>query len=49
MIIIIILIEKDHFGDWSPEKDCCWSKTTVLHRNKNSQMIFLNQGMLLLG
>ena len=18
------LIEKDHLGDWSPEKDCCW-------------------------
>ena len=19
----VILIEKDHLGDWSPEKDCC--------------------------
>jgi len=19
------LIEKDHLGDWSPEKDCCYS------------------------
>ena len=20
----ILLIENDHLGDWSPEKDCCW-------------------------
>ena len=24
MIIILTLIEKDHLGDCSPEKDCCW-------------------------
>ena len=23
-IIGITLIEDDHLGDWSPEKDCCW-------------------------
>ena len=23
MYIINTLIEKDHLGDWSPEKDCC--------------------------
>ena len=22
------LIENDHLGDWSPEKDCCWRLTT---------------------
>ena len=21
------LIEKDHLGNWSPEKDCCWRLT----------------------
>ena len=21
---IIFSSEKDHLGDWSPEKDCCW-------------------------
>ena len=21
------LIEYDHLGDWSPEKDCCWGPT----------------------
>ena len=23
LVFEIILIEKDHLGDWSPEKDCC--------------------------
>ena len=22
--VITTLIEKDHLGDWSPEKDCCY-------------------------
>ena len=21
--VVVTLIEKDHLGDWSPEKDCC--------------------------
>ena len=21
------MIENDHLGDWSPEKDCCWRLT----------------------
>ena len=21
------MIEKDHLGNWSPEKDCCWRLT----------------------
>ena len=24
IITVIELIENDHLGDWSPEKDCCW-------------------------
>ena len=24
---MISLIEKDHLGDWSPEKDCCLGLT----------------------
>ena len=75
------MIEKDHPGDWSPDKDCpltdvsttcaeanvpylvwgrgkAWllhrlskhqSQTTVLLRTPITQMIFFNQGMLLLG
>ena len=24
MSFLFFVIEKDHLGDWSPEKDCCW-------------------------
>ena len=44
--ILLTLIEKDHLGDWSLEKDCCLS---VLLRTPITHMIFFNQGMLLLG
>ena len=59
------LIEKDHLGDWSPEKDCCYwlmlrqpvrkpssessGSVSQLKRTPITQMIFFNQGMLLLG
>ena len=26
------MIEKDHLGDWSPEKDCCW-RLMIQHLN----------------
>ena len=25
----LTLIENDHLGDWSPEKDCCWRLTRL--------------------
>ena len=28
------LIENDHLGDWSPEKDCCWKLTFQQPFNK---------------
>ena len=31
-----IMIEKDHLGDWSPEKDCCWRLTFRQHVRKSS-------------
>ena len=63
------LIEKDHLGNWSLEKDCCWlthqgfwignwlphrqlkcqSPAKILLRTPITQMIFFNQGLLLLG
>ena len=42
------MIENDHLGDWSPEKDCCLPTTDLLMTSV-SQMIIFNQGMLLLG
>ena len=26
-VYLLSLIENDHLGDWSPEKDCCWQLT----------------------
>ena len=36
------MIEKDHVGDWSPEKDCC-RPITFLDRTPIIQKIFFNQ------
>ena len=24
MSLLFFVTERDHLGDWSPEKDCCW-------------------------
>ena len=41
------LIEKDHLGEWIPEKDWLDWSTVVLLRTPINQMIFFNQGIIL--
>ena len=41
------MIENDHLGDWNPEK-YLWLPTTVLLRTSIPQMIFFNQGIIIL-
>ena len=45
--LFLVLIGKDHLGNWIPQKDC-FLRLTFL-QPPITQVIFFNQGMLLLG